>query len=184
MTVAIVLAAGEGSRFAGDGHKLLVAVDGTPVVVRAVAAAVASGLEVGVVWGAVDLRDALAGFEVELVRCDAWPEGIAASLQAGLGWAERRQAPAVAVGLGDQPGVSASAWSAVANCDAPIAVATYAGRRGNPVRFAAELWPRLPRSGDEGGRLLIRERPDLVTEVPCAGDPADIDTVEDLARWS
>jgi CTP:molybdopterin cytidylyltransferase MocA len=190
MTVAgVVLAAGGGRRFTasgGEGHKLLAVLDGEPVVVRALEAVLAAGLdEVVVVHGAVDLT-AVVPPDVVLLHNPGWEDGIASSLQLAVRHAADAGHDAVVVGLGDQPGVTADAWRTVAAAplEPPIAVATYDGRRGNPVRLAAAVWSLLPVGGDEGARALMRGRPELVREVPCTGRAWDVDTVEDLERWS
>ena len=179
----MVLAAGAGRRFTGPGPKLHAAVGGRPLLHHAVAAALAAGLdEVIVVTGAVELELPPA---VTVVANRRWDEGMATSLQAGIAAARAAGHDAVVVGLADQPGVVAEAWRLVAAATGtPIAVATYDGVRGHPVRLGAEVWSQLPASGDEGARAILREHARLVTEVPCPGSPGDVDTVEDLARWS
>jgi CTP:molybdopterin cytidylyltransferase MocA len=182
--LAVVLAAGAGSRFTGAGHKLLAEVGGRAVVRRAVDAAVASGLPTVVVVGAVDLAEVLADLDIGVIQNRRWAEGQATSLAAAVGAARAGDHDAVVVGLGDQPFLSPSAWRAVAASPAPVAVATYGGRRGQPVRLAAEVWDDLPTTGDEGARRLLAGSAHLVAEVACEGHPADIDTQEDLRRWS
>ena len=178
-TAAIVLAAGGGTRFGGDGHKLLATFRGKPLVAWALEAAGALD-DLIVVTGAVDVPIPAGAREV---RNQRWAEGQATSLAAGIATAGDHDA--VVVGLGDQPLIPAEAWRLVAAADAtPIAVATYGGIRRNPVRFAAEVWPLLPTEGDEGARSLLRSRAELVSEVACPGEPADMDNQEDLATWS
>jgi molybdenum cofactor cytidylyltransferase len=187
---AIVLAAGGGSRFTasgGDGHKLLAPFKGRTVVEWAIDNAAAGGLDaVYVVRGATDLPvPSLAADSVRFVANDRWQDGMATSLCAGLTRARRDGHHAVVVGLGDQPLVLAESWQRVARAKAkPIGVATYNGTRGNPVRLSSLVWPLLPLTGDQGARVVMRRRPDLVMEVPCPGGAADIDTVEDLREWS
>lgn len=175
----MVLAAGGGTRWQGDGHKLLAVVRGHRIIDWAVGAARAAGLDdLIVVAGAVDL-----GLDGVVVN-ERWQDGQATSLQRAIAVAQARGHDAVVVGLGDQPGVTADAWRAVAESDMPIATALYGDVPGHPVRLHRSAWLLLPTAGDEGAKALMRDRPDLVGRVACEGDPADVDTVEDLRAWS
>jgi CTP:molybdopterin cytidylyltransferase MocA len=155
-------------------------------VAWAIDAALAAGLDAtAIVVGAADL-EAILPPGLVVLRNDRWAEGQATSLAIAVDWADATGLDAIVVGLGDQPGLGPDAWRAVAAGDGthPIVVATYDGVRGSPARLDRMVWPLVPRVGDEGARVLMRQRPELVGEVPCAGLPADIDTVEDLDQWS
>jgi molybdenum cofactor cytidylyltransferase len=181
---AVVLAAGAGTRFGGPGHKLLAEFRGHPVVWWVLEAATAARLsEVAVIVGAVDLGPAVPE-GVTVIENPDWASGQASSLQAAVAWATERRHDAVVVGLGDQPLVPSEAWAAVAASASPVAVATFDGQRRPPVRLARSVWSLLPAAGDEGARVLMKRRPDLVCEVVCEGQPVDIDNEEDLSRWS
>lgn len=180
----VLLAAGEGSRFQGDTSKLLADFRGRPLAGWALDAMAGAGLAgCCVVTGAVDLGALLASLDVTVVYNPRWREGQATSLRAGIEWCDVGGFDAAVVGLGDQPLVPAAAWRTVAHADmAPIVTATYGGRRRPPVRLDRSVWPLLPVDGDEGARLLMQGRPDLVGQVACDGNPADVDTAEDLRR--
>jgi molybdenum cofactor cytidylyltransferase len=183
-TLAVVLAAGAGTRYDGPTHKLLAPLRGKPVIAWAVEHALAAGLdETVVVTGAVDLT-ALLPPGVTVVPNPRWSEGQASSLQAAVAYARAHAHDAIVVGLGDLPGVPAEAWRLVAGSGADLATAVIDGRRTPPVRIGAALWDELPVSGDEGARVLLRGRPDLVVPITCPGTPVDIDTAEDLVRWN
>jgi CTP:molybdopterin cytidylyltransferase MocA len=185
MTVAgVVLAAGGGSRFRGETHKLLAPVHERPVVAWALEHALAADLdETVVVTGAADLT-ALVPPGVLILPNPRWAEGQATSLQAAITYARSVGHDAVVIGLGDQPFVPAAAWRLVADSGADLATAVMHGQRTPPVRIGATLWDDLPVKGDHGARVLLRSRPDLVVPVACPGSPVDIDTVEDLSAWN
>lgn len=184
-TVAgVLLAAGGGSRFDGSTHKLLAEIAGRPVVAHALDALLRAGLdETVVVTGAASISH-LVPDGVTVVHNPSWADGQATSLQAAVRHCRDRGHDAMVVGLADQPGIAPSTWRALAEVEADLAVATYGGRRGNPVRLGRRVWDELPTAGDEGARSLLLASPDLVTPVACEGRSDDIDTMEDLDRWS
>jgi len=179
----ILLAAGGGSRFGGSHHKLLTSVAGKTVFEWALQSALAANIgPVAVVWGSVELPRYEGSEAVTYLHNEAWATGMASSVQCALQWASERGLQSVVIGLGDQPCIPPSAWTAVANSTSPLAVATYQGVRANPVKLHAEFFALVPQTGDEGARSLLRSHPELVAEVPCIGSGIDVDHVEDIER--
>ncbi|SCG53176.1 nucleotidyltransferase family protein [Micromonospora zamorensis] len=186
VTAGLLLAAGAGRRYGRP--KALVELDGVPLVRRGITLLRDGGctpVHVVLGAGADDVPDLPGAVPV---RHDGWPEGLGSSLRRGLA-SLPADAPAAVVVLVDQPLLSPVAVRRVRAAyagGALVAVATYAGRPGHPVLLTRETWPLLDRYavGDRGARDLLRDRPDLVVEVPCddVGAPLDVDTPADLLR--
>ena len=176
MTSGIVLAAGAGTRLGRP--KAGIVLGGERLVDRAVRVLREGGCTEVVVVVRPGVTVDGAGVVV-----NPEPErGMGSSLRLGLAAAAGSRA---AIMLVDTPGVGADAVRRVLAADAPVAIATYDGRRGHPVVIDRPLWTEVSRlaEGDQGARPFMRAHPGLVTEVPCDGDPGDIDTAPDLAEW-
>jgi CTP:molybdopterin cytidylyltransferase MocA len=162
---AVVLAAGEASRFGSPKQLLLL-----PRVLARVRAA--SIDEIVVVEGAHSLGD--VGERV--VPCSEWPSGPGASLRCGLAALGDDVAAAVVV-LADGPDLAPAAVDRVVDAwrkrGSPVVAASYGGARGHPLVLAREAWGDVP---DEGLRS------ENVVLVPCddLGSPGDVDYPEDL----
>jgi nicotine blue oxidoreductase len=173
---AIVLAAGEASRFGSPKQHLLL-----PIVLERLASAPID--EIVIVQGAHELEppsnSLLQGIPARLVPCEEWELGPGASLRSGLN-ALGDDIEAVVVVLADGPDLAPAAvkrvlatWSE----DGGVVAASYDGVRGHPLVMGRSDWNDIP---DEG----LRDRP--VRLVPCddLGAPGDVDTPEDLTERS
>jgi CTP:molybdopterin cytidylyltransferase MocA len=186
---AILLAAGAGSRFGGG--KLLAKLGDRPLIEATLENLRDAPVdEIIAVLGAdaERLHEVCERYGARTIENEEWERGQSTSVLAGLR-ACGEGARAAVVLLGDQPFIGAEAVErlvAAFEVGAEIAVATYGGKRRNPVLFSREMWPLLDAelAGDEGARSVLRRHPDLVAEVPCdgVGDPTDVDTREDLRR--
>jgi CTP:molybdopterin cytidylyltransferase MocA len=183
----LLLAAGAGRRM---GMPKALVRHGGALFVESAAAVLREGgcAPVVVVLGArsADVRAAadLSGYDV--LENPEWPEGMGASVRAGLRALTGSPAVAAIVLPVDVPGVTAGAVARVRAVAGPAALAraSYEGVAGHPVLIGAQHWPGVIESaiGDVGARDYLRTHD--VLDVPC-GDIAtgtDVDRPEDLDR--
>lgn len=170
-------------------HKLTAQFRGRPLISWALEAAAGAGFnQLYVITGAIDVTnivaDVLGETGATVVHNPDWAAGQATSLDAAVRAATADGHRAIVIGLADQPLVPTSAWRSVGAAAGDIVTASFDGARRPPVKIERSVWASLPRTGDEGARSVIRLRPELVSEIPCTGNPVDIDTLEDLQQWS
>lgn len=190
---AVVLAGGRSTRY-GVRNKLLEPLEGAPLVVRSVRAALASRASpVIVVTGheAEAVRAALAGLDVRIVHNPDFAEGLSTSLRTALA-AVPANADGAIVALGDMPRIEARHIDRLIAGFSPkegrgIVVPVHLGKRGNPVLFARAYFNELMAiEGDTGARHIIAASASEVAEVDLATEAIflDIDTPEALAQAS
>jgi molybdenum cofactor cytidylyltransferase len=185
---AVVLAAGRSSRM-GERMKLLLDIDGMPMIRRTVGNVIAiDPVETVVVTGhrAEEVEAALDRLPIRIVRNPRHAEGQPTSAAAGVR-ALTRHCNAVMVVLGDQPLVGPDELRALVAAyrqldGGSILVPHHNGQRGNPIIFAARHIPSIVSGGlNVGCRKLIDTHPDEVAKVEFASEAftLDCDTPED-----
>jgi len=190
--VVLVLAAGQ-SRRMGKANKLLVEVDGKPLLRHTVEAALASkATDTLVVTGheCVPVEALLDGTRARTTHNPNYAQGLSTSLKAGIE-ALPPGTDAVIVCLGDMPEIDSRLLDRLIDTFDPaegrsIVVPTHNGKRGNPVLWASSYFAAMATlEGDVGARHLIGQHEEAVVEVAME-TPAtlvDIDTPEALAAY-
>jgi molybdenum cofactor cytidylyltransferase len=177
----------------GETNKLLVALDGTPMVRRVAGTVLASTAApvVAVIGHERDrVRAALGGLKLRCIYNPDYTAGISTSLKRGLA-ALPDDIDGVVICLGDMPRLEAAAIDRLIAAFNPsegraIVVPTTRGKRGNPVLWGKRFFAEMQEiAGDVGARHLIGAYPEAVAEVEIAGDGTllDIDTPEALSQF-
>jgi molybdenum cofactor cytidylyltransferase len=185
---AIILAAGQGSRF-GREPKLLASFGGSPMVRDVVKAAASSSAEpVIVVTGdrAEEIEASLQGLPIQVTRNGFFADGLSTSLKMGFAALPLRTRAAVVL-LGDMPLISPTLIDTLIDRwrgrgEPAALIPTLNGRRGNPVVLSRELETLIEGlSGDAGAGPILRGRSDVVEfPVPDSASLLDVDTTEEL----
>jgi molybdenum cofactor cytidylyltransferase len=185
VTAAIVLAAGLSRRMGRP--KLLLELEGRPIIRHAVERVISAGIRELIIVVPPEheaLARALSGLAVRFAVNPTPEAGQGSSVSIGVR-ALAAGTTAVLIALGDQPGVPAEVIPALLGAlKAPgksIAAPRYADGLGNPVLFAASVFPELlTLGGDRGARAVVERDSSRLTQVTIGCPmPRDIDTPED-----
>ena len=189
----VLLAAGTSRRFGGD-NKLLIEIDGTPLVRRVAERLLASrvaGVIVVTGFDAERIGEALSGLDIQFAENPDFADGLASSLRRGVAALPEAATGAMIV-LADMPGLTPTLADRLLEAFAQaggtriVYPVDARARQGNPVIWPARYFARLQQlSGDAGAKQLIRQYADETQGVPIDDEAMlrDIDAPGDLERF-
>lgn len=187
LPMAILLAAGAGSRF-GGGKLLHALEDGSAIAAHAARNLIAAGLDVTAVVrpGDFPLAELLEQEGCSVTVCPDAAQGMGVSLAHGVRMT--RDAAGWVVALADMPRIRPETIARVVQAlmaGADIVAPAYQGDRGHPVAFSRKFQQELQLLiGDSGARAIVQRNQAMVKLVD-GDDPGvllDIDRREDLLR--
>jgi molybdenum cofactor cytidylyltransferase len=200
-TAAIILAAGSSTRMGNGRHKLLLPLDNRPVLTHVIDAALASQARPIIIVLGHEAEQVLTRIpsyvehpDIQILQNPAYLQGMSTSMRIGIeillsnGYRKSEasgEVDSALILLGDQPLITPQiidmlieTWHITGKrIIAPI----YAGKRGNPILFAASLFPELLEiTGDEGGRSVVERHRQEVEAIELSDAIAnyDVDTWE------
>jgi molybdenum cofactor cytidylyltransferase len=183
--VALILAAGRGSRFGSDKRRALGPWDG-PLLHHVLGLYRPFFSALGVVTGSDDAfgAEACRLFSAHRIVNSEAEQGMGTSLARGAAWLIEQDAGCVVIGLADMPWIRPDTIAAIA-AEGPRggqAVApAFAGKPGFPRALPASLFPELMTlTGDRGAAAVMDWKQARWLEVGDPGILRDIDTPEDI----
>ncbi len=187
----IILAAGSSSRL-GQSKQLFV-INGQPLLLKSIDAAIESGVKrVVVVLGANDFehRQLIEKLPIEIIPNPTWQKGMGNSLKAGLSHLLKmdHKIDGVITMVCDQPMITSTHLKKLIEefeqTKKSIVASFYSGAPGVPALFEKSLFEKMLSINDEyGAKKIINQYPDLVTTIDFPKGAIDIDTQEDVKRF-
>ena len=190
---AVLLAAGRSERM-GRNNKLLLNVDGIPLVRKSAINILNSNVTSMTVVTGFDenkIVNALSGLNVNFVKNINFREGLSSSLKAGL--ANITPTPsAVIICLADMPKIQPEHINQLIENFDPlkgweICIPTNNGKRGKPVLIGSRFFPYIfETSGDFGAKQVMKQHSDKIVEVEIGTSDIhfDIDTQDEYENFT
>ena len=189
--LGVLLAGGDSSRF-GAENKLFVEIEGRSIIEITTQNLIDSEVEsVKIVTGyqAERVEEELSHLDVDFIYNKDWKMGQSTSVRRGID--AILEETTVVFALGDMPFVKSSSINELISVQrnekvGDVFVASYKGKRGNPVLFRASVMEILKEGlrGDEGGNSILKDLGMNLVETGDKGVLFDIDTEEDLEDYA
>jgi molybdenum cofactor cytidylyltransferase len=189
---AVILAGGQSKRM-GTNNKLVLPINGKPMVAitaETIIASKANSVTVVTGFEHQKIKESIKNPNIEFIHNKNFRNGISSSVVSAIKSAPE-DCSAILIGLGDMPKITVSHINKLIDAYNPlegraICVPTWKGKRGNPVLWSRRFFPEmLELKGDFGAKELMGKYAELVVEVEMNdnGIVMDIDTPEALEAF-